>query len=91
MTTEQRIASCFQRIQELESRRAKMIEDKNDAVQELLNPKSHPLMIACAASFIEHADEVLIQIYNQQEALRRLAEHLSGLLAAFPRPQPTSG
>ena len=66
MTTEQRITSCFQRIQELETQ--------------------HALIIGMSGS-----DEILILIDNQKEALRRLAEHLSGLLAAFPRPQPTSG
>ena len=67
MTTEQRIASCFQRIQELETQRA--------------------LIIGMSGS-----DEILILIDNQKEALRRLAEHLSGLLLAFPRPtQGASG
>ena len=92
MTTEQRIASCFQRIQELESTRANIIECKQQQAVLLLDPLANSAIRTLAANILQQADEALIQIYNQQEALRRLAEHLSGLLSAFPRPtQGASG
>ena len=87
MTTEERIASCFQRIQALETTRSKMIRWKTEETQFLLDfPNAHGARVRLAANTIQVADEELILIYNQQQALRRLAEHLSGLLSAFPRP-----
>lgn len=90
MTTEQSIASCFQRIQELESRRAEIIEARKDPEMHLANPQTDNVVKIFAADFIRHTDELLIQIYNQQEALRRLAEHLQALLAQHPRPVTAS-
>lgn len=86
MTTEQRITSCFQRIQGLESRRADIIDAKTIHVQILLDKESPPAIRALSAAVLTNADEALIQLDNQKEALRRLGEHLQGLLAAFPRP-----
>ena len=91
MTTEQRITYCFQRIQGLETSRALIIQCKIKQTEFLANPLGGGEEQTLAANIILHADEALIQIDNEKEALRRLAEHLSGLLAAFPRPQPTSG
>lgn len=90
MTTEQRIASCFQRIQELESRRADIIEARKAPEAHLLNPQTENFVKMMAFDFIRHTDEILIQIYNQKEALRRLAEHLQELLAQHPRPVTAS-
>ena len=93
MTTEQRITSCFQRIQILEAARTEIINQKTEDAQFLLEfPNAPEIRVRHIADFIPVADEVLIQIDNQKEALRRLAEHLSGLLLAFPRPtQGASG
>ena len=91
-TTEQRIASCFQRIQILETTRTEIINQRTEDAQFLLEfPNAPEVRVQHIADFTRVSDEVLIQIDNQKEALRRLVEHLSGLLAAFPRPQPTSG
>jgi hypothetical protein len=89
MTTEQRITFCFQCIQGLESSRANIIECKQQQAALLLDPLANSAVRTLAANILQQADAELIQIYNQQEALRRLAEYLQGLLAQHPRP--TSG
>jgi hypothetical protein len=88
MTTEERLASCFQRIQELETSRAQIIECKAIQTNMLfLTPGTTPgdsAMRSLAALIIQQADAELIHIHNQQQALRRLAETFQRALDAFP-------
>ncbi len=90
MTTEQRIQSCYERIQALETRRTDILGARKAPEAHLLNPMTDNTVRIFAANFLQHTDEVLIQLYNQQKALRNLAEHLQALLVQHPRPVTTS-
>jgi hypothetical protein len=90
MTTEQRIQSCYERIQALETTREHLIREKEAPVQNLLDRTTENFVRILAANYLQHLDEQLIQIDNQKKALRNLAEHLQGLLVQHPRPSPAS-
>lgn len=84
MTTEQRIASCFQRIQELETRRAEIIEQKQQQTALLLDPQTDSTTRTLAANTLQLADELLILADNQKRQVRRLAATFQRALDAFP-------
>ena len=84
MTTEQRLASCLQRIQTLDAKREELIDAKKAPTAHLLNRDTPTFVKMISAQFIAHADEELLKLYKEKEYLQMRAEMFQRAIDAFP-------
>jgi hypothetical protein len=87
MTTEERLASCFQRIQELETSRQTILDCQRLQNETLNKEDASEYERSLARNIIRLGAAELVILDSQRRELQRLAETFQRALDAFPDEQ----